>query len=616
MNYGDGVYGGVFVTAMHAAAFTASTVEEIVTAGLSVIPDNTTFKEAMNVVLESYKNGDRWDECWYKVEAKYGTVDKCPEMSTKKYNIDAKINSAYILIGLLWGEGDFENSMIIAGRCGQDSDCNPSSVASILGNLYGASKIPEKWKKGLNYDSRKFSTTNYTLNDVVDLNVLLMEQILISEGATYKNGVWEITKETEYTPVKYEQWTDEFDAGLIVTNVGNGVVQLSLVTNGSDPIKSVVLEIDGKVYNAMLFYYNFPEEGTYSIKYTVTSESGVVVEKTKTFEVKETKVLEGTPLCTVISPTGGGNKNINVIFDGYTPYVSDTNSTLQYDTYDGGAKKDSIVVGLRFKETTTISGIDFTEGMHFNDGGWFVSEPTIEVLVNGSWVAVETEISRPYPTGNTKAAHGNNFDIYTFTFDPIACDGVRLKGAPGGTAYFISIGELTPHVAPRDENDKIKFENNDVQLIICNTTKPTGGGNKDLGVMADGVKTSGGSYQYDTYAGARPNCFEYFGYIYREKVTVTAIEYMEGAHSTDGGWFKNGTLKVEALIDGVWVEVASDVATVYPNGDTSTVFGAGYETYKFTLNAPVECEGIRIAGTAGGTSGWVGVTELTIIMAE
>jgi len=49
-NYGDGVYGGVFVTAMHAAAFTASTIEEIVNAGLSVIPDNTTFKEAFDLL--------------------------------------------------------------------------------------------------------------------------------------------------------------------------------------------------------------------------------------------------------------------------------------------------------------------------------------------------------------------------------------------------------------------------------------------------------------------------------------------------------------------------------------------------------------------------------------
>ena len=133
-NYGDGVYGGVFVTAMHSAAFTASTVEEIVNAGLAVIPDNTTFKDAMNVVIESYRAGDTWEECWQKLETKYGTVDKCPEMSTKKYNIDAKLNAAYILVGLLWGGGDFEQTMIISGRCGQDSDCNPSSAASILGN--------------------------------------------------------------------------------------------------------------------------------------------------------------------------------------------------------------------------------------------------------------------------------------------------------------------------------------------------------------------------------------------------------------------------------------------------------------------------------------------------
>ena len=44
MNYGDGVYGGVFITAMHSAAFTAKSMDEIVEAGISVIPDNTTFK--------------------------------------------------------------------------------------------------------------------------------------------------------------------------------------------------------------------------------------------------------------------------------------------------------------------------------------------------------------------------------------------------------------------------------------------------------------------------------------------------------------------------------------------------------------------------------------------
>ncbi|MBQ9746456.1 MAG: ADP-ribosylglycohydrolase family protein [Clostridia bacterium] len=613
MNYGDGVYGGVFVTAMHAAAFTADSIEEIVNAGLSVIPDDTTFKEAMNVVVDSYNAGDEWDECWQKLEVKYGTVDKCPEMSTKKYNIDAKLNAAYILVGLLWGKGDFEQTMVIAGRCGQDSDCNPSSAASILGNFYGASLIPEKWKKGLDYESRKFSATNYTLNDVVDLNVELMEQILEDQGATYKDGVWTIAKDTKYEQVEWEQWTDAFDAGLVVKNIGGGVVKFEIVTNGSDPVKTVKMEMpDGFVSDAALTYYNFPKTGEYTVKYTVESKGGVKVEKERTFTVEA--LISATPICTVTAPTGGGSKNIGVIFDGYVPYVTDTSSELQYDTYDGGKAKDSIYVGLEFEKTMTIAGVDFTEGKHFKDGGWFAEAPVIEVLVDGQWKAVETTLSRAYPTGNTLDAHGNNFDIYTFVFaEPVACDGVRLNGKPGGASYFISVGEITPLLASGAE---MSFEGNDIPLIICSTMTPTGGGNKDIRVIADGKKGTYNGEQYDTYAGVRPGTVEYFGYLYKDAVTVTAIEYTEGTHGVDGGWFKNGEIAVEAYIDGEWKAVASDAATVYPNSNSKADFGNGFESYTFTLTTPVECNGIRLIGTTGGTSGWVAVSELTVITAN
>ena len=43
----------------------------------------------------------------------------------------------------------------------------------------------------------------------------------------------------------------------------------------------------------------------------------------------------------------------------------------------------------------------------------------------------------PYPGNN-----GINFETFTFTFDPVEGDGVRLFGIPGGDAHFISIGEL------------------------------------------------------------------------------------------------------------------------------------------------------------------------------
>ena len=72
-------------------------------------------------------------------------------MSFSKYdsNIDAKLNAAYVLMGILYGEGDFEKSVTIALRCGQDNDCNASTVGGFLGVMYGYEAIPEKYKNGL-----------------------------------------------------------------------------------------------------------------------------------------------------------------------------------------------------------------------------------------------------------------------------------------------------------------------------------------------------------------------------------------------------------------------------------------------------------------------------------
>jgi hypothetical protein len=37
---------------------------------------------------------------------------------------------------------------------------------------------------------------------------------------------------------------------------------------------------------------------------------------------------------------------------------------------------------------------------------------------------------------------GSQFEVYTFTFEEITCDGIRLFGTAGGDAGFISISEL------------------------------------------------------------------------------------------------------------------------------------------------------------------------------
>ena len=209
MNYGDGVYGGVFISAMHAAAYTAGSIEEIVRAGIDAVPEGTLFRTLVEEVFAGWKEGKSWEEVWQSLQDKWGEADKCPgEDMAGPGNIDAKLNSGYVLIGLLWGGGDMDETIIISCRCGQDSDCNPSSAASILGNFLGASAIDEKFTRELDRDGEKFAHTDYTFNDAVELNYGLLTEVLSKNGAVREGDGWRLPPQKETGPVPFEQWTE------------------------------------------------------------------------------------------------------------------------------------------------------------------------------------------------------------------------------------------------------------------------------------------------------------------------------------------------------------------------------------------------------------------------
>ena len=65
-----------------------------------------------------------------------------------KKNLDwfqAPCNVAFVVIGLLYGEGDFKKSMIYAINCGDDTDCTGATIGAVLGIIYGKKGIPEDW---------------------------------------------------------------------------------------------------------------------------------------------------------------------------------------------------------------------------------------------------------------------------------------------------------------------------------------------------------------------------------------------------------------------------------------------------------------------------------------
>jgi len=148
MNFGDGVYGGIFVAALYAEAFFESDLNIIIEKALLSLPSGSDYYQIVKDVIKLHNQyPDDWEASWKELEAKWGDVDICGAGSA--FNIDAKLNGAYIVMGLLYGNGDPLRTLEISTRCGQDSDCNPSNALAVLGVIKGFSGLQEEMQKGV-----------------------------------------------------------------------------------------------------------------------------------------------------------------------------------------------------------------------------------------------------------------------------------------------------------------------------------------------------------------------------------------------------------------------------------------------------------------------------------
>lgn len=188
MNYGDGVYGGRFVGAMYSEAFFESSPKKIIEKALEAIPKESQYYECIRDVLQWYETyPDDWETTWQWINEKYHLNPEYRKASCDKgnFNIDAKLNGAYIALGLLYGEGDPDKTIAIATRCGQDSDCNPSNAAGILFTTIGMRRLHEKFTKALKRDV-KFSHTEYDFDQLLAVCEKLAREAVLHMGGSIR----------------------------------------------------------------------------------------------------------------------------------------------------------------------------------------------------------------------------------------------------------------------------------------------------------------------------------------------------------------------------------------------------------------------------------------------
>jgi hypothetical protein len=245
MNYSDGVYGGIFVGGMYAEAFFEDDMLKIIDAGLKCIPQDCQYAEMVRDIVAWYKaNPDDWEATWKLCQKKYREDPEYQKCSNG--GIDVKINGAYILIGLLHGKGDLDNTIAISMRCGQDSDCNPSNAGGVLFTTLGFSKLPNRFTEKLNLE-KKFNFTAYNIPQLLDVCEKLTRDILVREGGfVEKNAQGEevfvipvkvpvplpLELSWEPGPIADSVYTDEEKAKILIKNDHKIVAAVTKVLPG------------------------------------------------------------------------------------------------------------------------------------------------------------------------------------------------------------------------------------------------------------------------------------------------------------------------------------------------------------------------------------------------
>lgn len=292
MCYGDGWYGGVFVAGMYAAAFVTDDIPTIVQQGLKAIPPQSRFHRTISDVIgwrQQYP--DDWKKCWFEIEKKHTSEKGCPEGVFNAFNIDASVNSAYVVVGLLYGGGDFHRTMDIATRCGQDSDCNPATAAGILGVIRGYSGIPQYWKPAIEkVQDLDFPYSTLTLNEVYEMSYRHALSNILANGGKVGETDIEILLQSPDTVAFEESFpgmfpvkellvrTDHLDNDIVIDFEGTGIVVLGNVKSRCldetrDFVALLDVTIDGRLVERVKMPFDYITR-KYDIFHKYLLESG------------------------------------------------------------------------------------------------------------------------------------------------------------------------------------------------------------------------------------------------------------------------------------------------------------------------------------------------------
>jgi ADP-ribosylglycohydrolase len=390
-NDGFAVHAAQFYAAMYANAFFEPNVVELVHRGLAAIPAGSRTAEVVSDVLTWYAE-DLSDGVldWRATRRKLYDEFQGGQSFGRYYNwVESTINTGATVLALLYGQGDFKQTVQIAVLAGWDCDCNPATAGGLLGIIHGFNSLPA---------------------DLTDPNIC---------GDAYLSTLLKgLPQPTTVTDIALTMQT--LAEGNILLNGG------SVSTDGPASIYSI------PECNLAPIDVNTPDP---------IGPSGLVGEALAAG-------ITVTPHASVERyDLSRDRNNLQSIMDGVTD--NSVNGRRPYYTYlaDATSRPEKDWYELAFSEPARFANVTFYEGdvvwnkineFYADDEaqGGFFEDLTVQVLRNGQYVE---------PAGLHVSPDPNRFQMYqaiTLTFEPMVGQAVRIIGTPGGSKRFTTILEL------------------------------------------------------------------------------------------------------------------------------------------------------------------------------
>jgi len=397
-NGGFAVHAAQFYAAMYAQAFFEPNVTELVFEGLDAIPASSrtaaVISDVLDWYLEDIADGEpNWRDSRYRLYEKYQGAAS----AGRYYNwVESTINTGATVLALLYGQGDFQQTVQIAVLAGWDCDCNPATAGGLLGIIYGFSDLPR---------------------DLTDPSVC---------GNMYMNVSRPGLPDPVASLPQYEAITTIAIRMLVLA-------QENILRHGGSFAS-----------NGLMRAYSIPEQQA-------------VVPDTERPDPIGPSGLVGAALAAgiTVTPTasvpqynrGHDRYNLYSIIDGITD--NSHNGHRPYYTYvsDATARPEKDWYELTFSRPVRFESVVFHEGdilwgklnTYYREDeplGGFFEDLTVQVLQDGQYVEpADLQMSPPL----------DRFQMYqtiTFSFAPTIGEAIRIIGTPGGSRRFTTILEL------------------------------------------------------------------------------------------------------------------------------------------------------------------------------